>query len=99
MNHLRTLRMGLITALLGSALLPAQEQNPIAKKAAPKGLPMKPASTTAPDLTNVVYGSDPKFNVIDLWKAKSDKPTPLVIFIHGGGLAGGRTTHILPKSL
>src|SRR6185295_10979607 len=41
-------------------------------------------------MTNVVYGSDPKFNVIDLWKAKSDKPTPLVIFIHGGGGVEGR---------
>src|SRR4051812_12841586 len=52
---------------------------------APNGPPKKPASTTPADMTNVVYGSDKKFNVIDLWKAKSDKPTPLVIFIHGGG--------------
>jgi acetyl esterase/lipase len=50
-----------------------------------------------PDLTNVVYGSDPKFNVIDLWKAKSDKPAPLVIFIHGGGFGGGSKDHILTK--
>jgi len=25
-----------------------------------------------------------------IWKAKSDKPTPLVIFIHGGGDVEGR---------
>ena len=48
-------------------------------------------------MTNVVYGSDKKFNVIDLWKAKSDKPTPLVIFIHGGGFGGGSKDHILTK--
>lgn len=28
-------------------------------------------------------------NVLDLWKAKSDKPTPLVVFIHGGGFRSG----------
>ena len=36
-----------------------------------------------PTLTNVPYGNDPK-QVLDFWKAKSDQPTPLVFFIHGG---------------
>jgi len=84
------LRIALITALLGTALLAAQEENPSAKKAVPNGPPKNPASTTLPDMTNVVYGSDTKFDVFDLWKAKSDKPTPLVIFIHGGGGVDGR---------
>ena len=97
MKYLRMLGMGLITALLGTALLAAQEENPNAKKAAPKAPPKKPASTTPPDMTNVVYGSDKKFNVIDLWKAKSDKPTPLVIFIHGGGFGGGNKDQILTQ--
>ena len=73
------LGMGLIAALLGTALLAAQEEKPNAKKAAPQAPPKKPASTTRPDMTNVVYGSDKKFNVFDLWKANSDEPTPLVI--------------------
>lgn len=85
MKYPRMLGMGLITALLGTALLVAQQENPDAKKAAPKAPPKKPAATTKPAMTNVVYGSDKKFNVLDLWKAKSDKPTPLVIFIHGVG--------------
>ena len=89
MKYLRTLRIVLITALLGTTVLAAQEQNPNAKKAAPQAPTQKPASTTPPDMTNVVYGSDKKFNVFDLWQAKSDKPTPLVIFIHGGGFGGG----------
>ena len=38
-------------------------------------------------LTNVAYGPDPR-NILDLWLAKSDKPTPLVISIHGGGFYG-----------
>jgi hypothetical protein len=41
-----------------------------------------------PDLANVAYGPHER-NVFDLWKAKSDTPTPLVIFIHGGGFVAG----------
>jgi len=36
-----------------------------------------------PTLANVPYGADEK-QVLDFWKAKSDEPTPLVFFIHGG---------------
>ena len=42
----------------------------------------------APDLENVSYGPHER-NVLDLWKAKSDRPTPLVVFIHGGGFVNG----------
>lgn len=41
-----------------------------------------------PDLANVSYGPHER-HVLDLWKAKSDKPTPLVVFIHGGGFHRG----------
>jgi acetyl esterase/lipase len=75
------LRIGLLTTLLGTASSAAQGENSNAKK---------PSSTTPADMTNVVYGSDQKVNVLDLWKAKSDQPTPLVIFIHGGGGIEGR---------
>jgi acetyl esterase/lipase len=36
-----------------------------------------------PTQANVPYGTD-KMQVLDFWKAESDKPTPLVFFIHGG---------------
>jgi acetyl esterase len=97
MKHSRMLGMGLISALLGTALLAAHEENPNAKKAAAKGPPQQPASTTPPDTANVVYGEDKKFNSFDLWKAKSDKPTPIVVFIHGGGFGGGDKEKILTK--
>ena len=42
----------------------------------------------APDLSNVHYGQQQR-QVLDLWQAKSDKPTPLVVYIHGGGFRGG----------
>lgn len=41
-----------------------------------------------PDEANVRYGPYER-NVLDLWKAKSDRPTPLVIYIHGGGFRSG----------
>jgi hypothetical protein len=37
-----------------------------------------------PTRANVRYGPHER-NVLDLWEAKSSRPTPLIIFIHGGG--------------
>jgi acetyl esterase/lipase len=49
-----------------------------------------PAAVPGPEPTypNVAYGPDPS-DVLDFWKASSDKPTPLVVFIHGGGFSAG----------
>ena len=41
-----------------------------------------------PTLANVKYGKDER-NIFDIWLAKSDKPTPLAIYIHGGGFRAG----------
>ena len=41
-----------------------------------------------PDHENVVYGPYER-NVLDLWIAESEEPTPLLICIHGGGFKGG----------
>jgi hypothetical protein len=41
-----------------------------------------------PDSANAKYGPY-TLNQFDFWKAKSTKPTPLVIWIHGGGLTQG----------
>ncbi|MCY1723565.1 alpha/beta hydrolase [Prolixibacteraceae bacterium Z1-6] len=38
--------------------------------------------------TNEKYGSHER-NIFDIWLADSDEPTPLVIYIHGGGFIGG----------
>ncbi len=37
---------------------------------------------------NERYGNHER-NVFDIWLAQSDEPTPLVIYIHGGGFIGG----------
>lgn len=52
----------------------------------------------APDLKNEKYGPHER-NVLDLWKAKSDKPTPLVVYIHGGGFRAGSKETLSPGLL
>ena len=52
-------------------------------KTAPKGPP-----PVKPTEANVAYGSHPR-QVLDFWKPESDKPTPLVVMIHGGGWVNG----------
>ena len=41
-----------------------------------------------PTHADVAYGPDP-MNIMDLWLAPSDKPTPMLVNIHGGGFIGG----------
>ncbi|MCH7225423.1 alpha/beta hydrolase fold domain-containing protein [Haloferula sp. A504] len=45
-------------------------------------------SVPKPTLSEVAYGEHPR-HVLDFWKAESEKPTPLVFVIHGGGWQGG----------
>lgn len=45
-------------------------------------------SVPKPTQTRVKYGPHAR-NVLDFWQAKSDKPTPLVLVIHGGGWSSG----------
>jgi len=46
------------------------------------------AAVPAPTLTDVKYGPYAR-NVLDFWRAPSDRPTPVVVFIHGGGFTAG----------
>ena len=41
-----------------------------------------------PTHANIKYGEHER-NVFDLWLAESKKPTPLAIYIHGGGFRAG----------
>ena len=41
-----------------------------------------------PTHANVKYGKDER-NIFDIWLAESDQPTPLAIYIHGGGFRAG----------
>src|SRR6478672_3684965 len=51
-----------------------------------------------PDIVNGKYGEFGA-NTFDLWKAKSKEPTPLVVYIHGGGLARGDKSGISVNQL
>ncbi|NOZ22999.1 MAG: alpha/beta hydrolase fold domain-containing protein [Planctomycetes bacterium] len=49
----------------------------------------------APDFANVSYGLHPR-NILDFWKAKSDAPTPVLVFFHGGGFRKGDKSGVNP---
>ncbi|HUV63248.1 MAG TPA: alpha/beta hydrolase [Sedimentisphaerales bacterium] len=48
-----------------------------------------------PTFVDVTYGPD-AMNVLDLWQAKSRKPSPVLVFIHGGGFALGDKRDVPP---
>jgi len=45
-------------------------------------------ASLAPTYADLAYGPHPR-NVLDLWRAPSEKPTPLLVCIHGGGFRQG----------
>jgi len=56
--------------------------------------PQKPAPTHP----NVSYGPHDSMK-LDFWQAEADKPTPLFVFIHGGGFRGGDKASVNPVLL
>jgi acetyl esterase/lipase len=87
MTRLLTLLLVLSLAPLG----PAQEPKKDPPKADPKAKadpkpPPKPA--VPPTMANVPYGTHER-QVLDFYQAKSDKPTPVIFAIHGGGWQNG----------
>jgi len=80
-----TLSLLLLTSIAFAAETPAKKTEAPAKKApAKKTYPKNPPKTVA----DFKYGPHER-NVLDFWQAKSDKPTPLLFYIHGGGWMGG----------
>ncbi len=73
------------------ALALAAQAEPKAPAAPPKAADPKPAPKPAgvpPTMENVAYGTHPR-QVLDFYQAKADKPTPVVLAIHGGGWVNG----------
>jgi len=71
------------TAKKPDAATPAKKTE-APKAPAKKVYPKNPTPTQA----NFRYGPHER-NVFDFWQAKSDKPTPVLFFIHGGGWQAG----------
>ncbi len=96
----------LATGLMGAETAPPSAKTepavPVAPSATLKPVdaakpttPIKPAPILPPPATaaNVPYGTHER-QVLDFWQAKSDKPTPLLFFIHGGGWVAGDKTGV-----
>ena len=58
--------------------------------------PVKLEADLADFYGNVSYGKYDR-NVLDLWVANTDKPSPLVIFFHGGGFQGGDKSSVYQR--
>jgi acetyl esterase/lipase len=48
-----------------------------------------PGPRLTPTVANFAYANDSKKQRFDFWQAKSDKPTPVLLMIHGGAWVGG----------
>ncbi len=71
----------------------SEQPQPQAARAARRG-----ADLPTPEHADVSYGPHAS-NKLDLWLAKSERPTPLVVFIHGGGFVGGDKRTASPLAL
>lgn len=58
---------------------------------------LKPGAVPAPTEANTRYDSKHERNVLDFWRAPSDRPTPLVVWFHGGGFTQGDKKSIVDR--
>jgi len=66
-------------------LLTAEQKKQVQRR---KRRPRRRGPRVRPTHANVKYGEH-KRHVMDVWLAKADKPTPVLVSIHGGGFRGG----------
>jgi len=85
---IKMLMQWFMIALTATALAAGQPAKKKAAKAAPAVL-----AGPKPTLADVAYGTHPK-QALDFWKADSDKPTPLLFYIHGGGWQAGSKNRV-----
>jgi len=78
-------RIALLTALMLAAGIVFGQQSERGKR---PGRNETAGPRTPPTHADVKYGPFSR-NVMDVWLAKSDKPTPVMVSIHGGGFSSG----------
>jgi acetyl esterase/lipase len=85
-NTMRILPALAALTFLGLCASAADPATPATPKPPETAATPQPGPT--PTLANVPYGTHER-QVLDFYQAKSDKPTPLLFFIHGGGWVAG----------
>ncbi len=96
-NHRCTRRIG-AAAVIGAIVIAAmpcgvtQAQQQRAQRNRPAGPRVRPTHADVP------YGEHAQ-QKIDIYLAESDRPTPLVLYIHGGGFRGGSKRGVDPRPL
>jgi acetyl esterase/lipase len=81
-----------VASLAQAPATPAPAAPPAAPAPAAKKAPR--AYPVVPTVADLSYGPHKK-QVLNFWKAESDKPTPLLFYIHGGGWTGGDRTSVI----
>src|SRR5437868_604858 len=84
------LRFFAALAVILSLAYAAPGQDKTAEKAKPKA--KTPPERPTPTVADYAYANDHERQKFDFWQAKSDKPTPVVLLIHGGGWMNGDKT-------
>jgi hypothetical protein len=79
-----------VTAIVAAETHAQQSRQPRPQRNRPVGPRVQPTCA------DVAYGEHPQ-QKIDLYLAKSDKPAPLVLYIHGGGFRGGSKRGVSPQ--
>ncbi|WP_345685405.1 alpha/beta hydrolase [Novipirellula caenicola] len=77
-------------------VLSEQEARDYRAKATERNAKRNQGDRAVPTHPDVAYG-DHSRNVLDFYQAKTDQPTPLIVYIHGGGFVGGDKRSINPK--
>lgn len=89
----RKLLTCLLSLLTFTVFTHTQDVRQESKTRAVKKGPSYDSMVPEPTLSGIVYGQHER-HVLDFWKAPSDKPTPLVFVIHGGGWKSGRKENL-----
>jgi acetyl esterase/lipase len=85
---LSTLSLSTVLSAGFSETLQAQKPAPRANQTQADAKPADKSQKIPPTAANVPYGSHPR-QVLDFWQAQSERPTPVVFCIHGGGWVNG----------